>query len=216
MRPFLQKYSIAIFILVALIITVGMVVWGNNPNSPAIIRDLGLNLVSEVFGILLTVLIIDVMIKRNEDSRWLPTKHITYAKITEIALEIQYYLNTEDERKKQPIVVFFGVTDARPDYHQSVSIEKFEEIVNQYHKRVREIIDLTGMLLEPEIQTHLNALERNLEKTAGLFVKYKDLDKLKNPLLPIINFVEVKESVDKIVSLMLEKSTGKIPFHERT
>lgn len=214
MKSFFQKYGTSIFILMALSLAIGVVIWGSNPNSPQIVSDIGLNLVSEVFGIFLTVLIIDRIIKKSEESRWLPAKHVIYAKIMEIALEIQYYLSPE--RVADPLVVFFGMSDARPDYNKKINIENFIENLEQYHQRIKEVIDLTGMLLEPEIQTHLNALERHLEKAALLFVKYKDLEELSSapPMLPVITYAEVKDSAVKLVNVMLENSTGTIPLRE--
>jgi len=154
------------------------------------------------------------MIKSSEESKIRPAKNIAYAKITETALEIQHYLTPEKERRDKPNAVFFGETDARPDYYKSISIETFEQNTRQYHKKVRAIIDLTGFLLEPDVQTHINALERNLEKSISLFDRYKSLDELSaaNPLLPAVSYVEVTDSADKLVSLMLKKSTSTIPF----
>src|SRR5205809_6628878 len=50
--------------------------------------DLGLNLVSEIFGILVTVLLIDRIIKRREESRWKPAKHIVHYKLVEIISQL--------------------------------------------------------------------------------------------------------------------------------
>lgn len=50
--------------------------------------DLLLNFLSELFGILVTVFLVDEIIKSREKTRWKPTKDLVYYRLTEIVSKI--------------------------------------------------------------------------------------------------------------------------------
>lgn len=96
-------------------------------------------------------------------------------------------------------------------------MSRIKKILTEYHKRVREIIDLSGYLLEPEVQTYLNKLERNMDNILALsereggFLKATE-DK---PLLSFVYIGEIKNCTDQIVDLMIKKCSTTIPMEEK-
>lgn len=63
--------------------------------------DLSLNLFSEVFGIVITVFIVDKIIKKRVGKQWTPLRELLYAQIVYIIDEI--YETTLTERFRKPV-----------------------------------------------------------------------------------------------------------------
>lgn len=82
-----------------------------------------INLLSSAIWAVITIFTIDKLMQKREEKRFLPAKQVAYAKIAEVALEIQFYLTVPNERDSRPLVIFFGQNDAIPDYQRKFDVK---------------------------------------------------------------------------------------------
>lgn len=141
-------------------------------------QDLLLNLIAEMIGIIVTVLIIDRMIQRREQKRWLPSKHYVHARLFEI---IDNFLDStfppRFTRLTKTVYEYGRVTvfakteldETMPptlysDTAEALRLRKhFDiEIVSRAKQGIDAILDRQAFLLDPELLTPLFSLDRGL------------------------------------------------------
>ncbi len=74
--------------------------------------DLGLNLLAEAIGILITVIWVDSIIKKRERERWKPAKNVVYYRLTELVWQVFVYFSPLSLYKgSESVVISFGKID---------------------------------------------------------------------------------------------------------
>ncbi|MBC7876955.1 MAG: hypothetical protein H7Y59_07265 [Anaerolineales bacterium] len=147
----------------------------NSIRELTIWNDLWLNLVSEVLGIIATLFIVDKLLKRNEEKRWIPTKNLIYSRLTEVTWNI--FLNFSPPSLHQeitPIELSFGafttsiikdfslidldffvvdplLTKELADNSLGEWISEQYEILREVDRALNGIVNDASMFLEPEV-----------------------------------------------------------------
>ncbi len=135
----------------------------------SVIENLTLNIITEALGIIVTVLIIDRIIKRNDEKRWKPVKSALFAEIFRSTQDILYQMPREFTKTSNGYYLF-GNTSASsrveiiepfpmPDPltegldHRIKHIPHKVNVPNLFdaHRRINEAVDKTGFMLPPDL-----------------------------------------------------------------
>src|SRR5690606_1059148 len=94
--------------IAATFVSITLIIVGNLSNRLGILSDLGLNLVSEVIGIFLTVAIIEKLLRDSEERKRLPLINHSYARLMDLVINLMFHMTVPDRRTIIEIVFFFG------------------------------------------------------------------------------------------------------------
>ncbi|MBW4634939.1 MAG: hypothetical protein KME30_24450 [Iphinoe sp. HA4291-MV1] len=157
-------------------------------------QDLLLNLFTEFVGILITVFVIDRLMKWREERRWLPLKHFVYAQLLEMAGRLLHCILSAKLIKITNIIYEFGlvsscplveielgldevtITDLLSEIEQKIQLEKqFDiELLSKSKQQLDNILDKYAFLVEPELLALLLELERALTSSLKLEANCED------------------------------------------
>ena len=144
-------------------------------------NDLLLNLLAEGLGIVATYVVIDQLLKRREEKRWLPAKNLLYAKLFEIANDFLVHFIPAEYWKIKVVTYYFGKSEVMvgievndkllPELIENnfgladsftekgfTDIESLETLKN----KVKDILSNSIELIEPELLSQLLDLENSL------------------------------------------------------
>ena len=144
------------------------------------VQDLLLNLFSEFVGIIATVFVIDLILKRREERRWIPSKQSLYGKLFKLTYDIISYIVPFDIKEPSRFLYSFGEAQIFPsvdinsdmlklgrmnDIHAELtSSKKFDtEPLIKYRDKLGELLEKWAFLIEPEHLTKLLELEQSLD-----------------------------------------------------
>ena len=155
--------------------------------------DLLLNLIAEIFGIVITVFWIDRLLKRREreqeEKRWRPAKDILYYRLAYSVWSLLVYLKPKEERDTDTKFVYLFGKDAvhspidfskavnlpARDYVSSI-IDSFDDSMNEMIKRktdsAENILDVYTQLLEPEFLHLLMDYKYLAGEVKGFYERY--------------------------------------------
>lgn len=177
MLSFLKKQLLIIIILVVFIASIIMVVSENST-----VQNLGLNFVSEVFGIILTVLVLDKVIKASEERRWKPARNFAYIKVIRFVSDLFFAILPHRYSRIPDQLYYFGEISGTPMFVPNELYDpKSEDLVYRiqykvFHQRdqvikdlqeiiekIEEIISKYSMLLEPEVVSSLISIREKMD-----------------------------------------------------
>ena len=154
-------------------------------------QDLFLNLLSEFIGIIVTVFIIDRILKRREERRWLPSKQLLHGKLFQSTYDIISSIVPFDMNDPSPFLYSFGEFQVFPSVNidddilklgkmndicaELVNSKKFDITLLTYHReKLSELLERWVILIEPEHLTKLLALEQSLDTALRTSVNFED------------------------------------------
>ena len=156
------------------------------------VQDLLLNLIAEVIGIIATVFIVDRLIQRREEKRWLPSKHHAYAKLLETIGNLLNDTLPQEVKKPSSEMYMYGNVGAfpkielgldepmsptlLPSIEQGIELHKqFDtEIVSRARQEIEDILDQRAFLLDPELLTLVLELDRRLTSLVQINVDWEE------------------------------------------
>jgi hypothetical protein len=170
--------------------------------------DLVLNLIVEVLGIAITVLIIDNVISTREESRWIPIKQQNYADIimwidklfkavvpvSQIIRDIEVWSFGSASAIITTTLKPYIVTEdygynAEPQYLQIIDYEELKTL----QKELNNIIQISIKLGEPELLVKLNRINRSLE--TEIFINgtsdERDISTIKDTMCYVLFYSEL-------------------------
>lgn len=157
--------------LVVIGIPVLLIAYGYDPKNPPTLQDIGLNLLAEALGIVVTIALIERIIKSSEEAQWIPHRNLVYARLTKYLSEFILYSTPPD----LPIrnieilekVYIYGEVHAQPTIDSRPSAEEYQtripEIVATYSQKINSVLDLSGFLLEPNLLMKLHEFKEYLD-----------------------------------------------------
>jgi hypothetical protein len=160
------------FILVVVIgIPILLIVFGYDPENPPTLQDIGLNLLAEALGIVVTVSIIERLIKSSEEAQRVPHRNLVYARLTKYLSEFILYSTPPDRLipnfELLEKVYIYGEVYAQPTTYSRPSAQEYQaklpEIVATYSQKINSVLDLTGFLLEPKLLMLLHEFKDYLD-----------------------------------------------------
>lgn len=198
--------------------------------SPTWLSDLLLNLISEVVGIALTVFLVDRLLKRREQRKWVTSKILVKARLFKI---VDGFINNivgssfNHSRRGGMYVYYFGITEVMSDGSlrgfrdadflkeiesrfemKSLSTEEVNPIIVKTQQKLATLFDLAGHLLEPELIQSLLEFEDRLLSVYDI----KDIDEFNENCPMILSGIVCRAAAIRIT---LENQATKIrPFQE--
>lgn len=153
-------------------------------------EDLILNLISEAVGIIVTILIIDRLIKGQEIRRWKPATGQLLSDLLNITDELIFVLLPKQLRKISSVTYKFGNSSvttaveidkqslrniveticANINYYHSVNVNTVDDV----HKQLEYVLRFSGIIMQPVLFDHLLSLDRSLGKYKRLRTDYRD------------------------------------------
>ena len=144
-------------------------------------NDLWLNLLAEGIGIVVTVFVIDRLLKYREEKRWHPAKNLLYSKLFAIANDFLIHFIPVEYCKIEVVVYYFGESEVMvgieidnnllPELVENnfgladsipetgfIDIETIEALKND----IKDILSNSIELIEPELLSQLLDLENSL------------------------------------------------------
>lgn len=144
----------------------------------SIIENLCLNLCTEIIGILITVFVIDKLIKRREESRWQKVKGAMYANILNTLTDTIRQLPDELRQPEKPMVYYYGNSTVIINYEIKEKLTKdVQAILEKESKRnggfnfnaffiakqrISEIANSSVSLLDPTLTELLLIFEQQV------------------------------------------------------
>lgn len=142
-------------------------------------RDMLQNIIAESLGIIVTVLIIDQLIKQREEKRWKPAKHVLYANLLELIGQLFRETIASDllETPASPWVWDFGSAHAilwidfkdewiAINYGITQRLEsdgKFDvNLLDKHRLQIRHVLETSISLMEPDLLEKLMRLDEAL------------------------------------------------------
>lgn len=176
----------------------------------SIFENLTLNIITEVLGIIVTVLIIDRIIKRNEDRRWKPVKSALFVEVFRSIQDILYQMPIEFTTTPSKYYLFGNssassrVEIIEPFPSPDPLIQALEQRIQHTHKinvinlldayrRINNVVDRTGFMLPPEL------LELILELNNGFRVLERIYD---DDVDFVLNYEKRKQLATLVSSIM--------------
>lgn len=194
-------------------------------------QDLGLNLLSEVIGIVITVFLVDKVIQRREEKRWKPAKHLVYAKLLKLIDSFTGELFPMEYLKINNDFVFFGEIEVQPhwivksesDPHFNNLLFSLEEKIDaekdlcfaklpEVAKKIDEILMQYSYLLEPEIISILMKIREHIDLSLrNVDVPWSNFQK--SPLISAF-FHAIAVELVHLQSVLTKKATRIITMDE--
>jgi hypothetical protein len=157
--------------------------------------DLGLNLFSEVVGILVTVFLVDRVLKRREEARWKATKGFIYSRLTNLVARIfdQFLPSAYSEqfplldvsfgKSSPPMLIIRDLRQLDLNAETVINLLRNEladeplrrwmvstvEVLTAIQHEINGIINDATVFLEPEVLTILFTLRDHIEFMVGAF-----------------------------------------------
>jgi len=207
-RWWIEKHSISIFLCLILIISFLLIHFWLVPCGLLSI-DLGLNLMSEVFGILLTVFFITKILNWNEERLWKKVKIHVFDRLGEelhyIIIDLIYYLDLPNNLK------VFGIgpkitEDLKRNFFERLKYVCMESAVS-LNKAFKEMVQAGGYKdLYARREKYLNNIETKYFRFLSPHI-----------LVPIMNIQKGLHSIDlriRINQNRIQKRLSPIPSEE--
>jgi hypothetical protein len=200
------------------------------------VQDMFLNLLSEFIGIIVTVFLVDRLIKEREDRRMQPAKNILYVKMTRqlhtflmalAPIEIEQELKTESGPTHYfyygdtlcPISSIFNPADYAffQDYYQKSEITYLCELysgVEQLRANLDRTLDTSAFLMEPDLLKDSYELLETLNVVVKLNLN-PDNDPKEAITEIMVYSYDLAKCVEKAINLMnslLKKAKRKNPL----
>ena len=162
------------------------VIWNN---------DMLQNILAEALGIFITVYLIDRFNKRREERRWLPSKHLLYAKLIHQVTRLMRETIPYGLWKRSRTVYCFGQVRAMAsiEFENSDMFEVDTRIyqtikdegqfdtkpLSKYQTNFENILDSYAHIIEPELLEYLLKLEANLTSLSKNTIDWKNETEIK-------------------------------------
>lgn len=157
--------------MVVIGIPILLIVFSYDPENPPTLQDIGLNLLAEALGIVVTIAIIERMIKSSEEAQRIPHRNLVYARLTKYLSEFVLYSTPPDKLipnfELLEKVYIYGEVYAQPITYSRTSANEYQtkipEIVEAYSQKINSVLDLTGFLLDPKLLMLLHEFKDYLD-----------------------------------------------------
>lgn len=158
------------------------------------LQDILANFISEAVGILITVFIIDRLIKAQEERRWLPLRYFVYAKLIELTGKLLLCILPPNLRETTNVVYEYGLVSCFPqveippewddvgiaevlsEIDQSIRLQgTFDvDLLSTSKLQIDDILGKAAFLMEPEFLALLLELDRTLTTSMRIKPDLKD------------------------------------------
>lgn len=191
-------------------------------------QDLLLNLLSEVIGILVTVFLVDKLIKRREEKRNERSKSLSYAMLFNLTTELLDMIVPESSTGKVEHAYMFDLFPVTSQEYGSFPSKKFvqmqHEEISRFAKHFehldiskirgikREIDSLilrTAYLIESDLRSMLTALDWSISSLSNL----EDVDEEKKDILFVVTFFAIIQAALGVRKILKTKAK-RVSFDE--
>ena len=155
-------------------------------------EDILVNLISSAIEVVVTVGIIDVILKRQETKKWKPAKGLLLSDLLNITDELIFELLPKNSRQIEPTSYKFGNTLTTTtvvfdkqnipiianeiknnlNYYLSANLDMISDV----HKQLEYVLKLSSIIMQPTLFNQLLKLDRALTKYKQLRLEYGDKD----------------------------------------
>jgi hypothetical protein len=157
---------------------------------------LALNLLSEGVGIVITVLVIDRIIKCRDEASWRPAKRVIHDRV---ATEIIEPLLNSSSRLVQDIVNREYWDRFISDETTSVDLRRAaRDLANDARNEITDLFDSVGLLIGPELSNMLQTLNEQLRNV--LDEEREVAERLRDPLTGMV--LSPSTSRDQVMAAM--------------